>query len=42
VPNDSVDGAADRVGIGAAETVKLAVTVGLGDTPDALKVMTQE
>jgi hypothetical protein len=42
VPKDSVGGAADKVGIGAAETVKLAVTVGLGDTPAALNVMTHE
>jgi hypothetical protein len=37
-----VEGVADKVGIGAAATVKLAVTVGLGDTPEAPNVMTQE
>jgi hypothetical protein len=41
VPNESVDGAAVRVGDGLA-MVTVAVTVGMGDTPLELKVMRQE
>ena len=42
MPKGSVAGAADKVGMRAGDTIRVAVTVGLGDTPAALKVMTQE